>query len=487
MTHVRHAAVAGMFYPGNPRELDATVRHYLAEAEAGAAGEGPTKAIIVPHAGYIYSGPVAASAYARLEPLAPVVRRVVLLGPCHRVAVRGLAVSGADGFATPLGQVPVDKAAVEAILSLPQVRLFDAAHAEEHSLEVQLPFLQEVLDDFALVPLVVGEASAEQVAEVLDRLWGGPETLIVVSSDLSHYLDYRTARSVDAATCRAIEALDPASIGYDQACGRVPVVGLLTVARRRGLAVVTLDLRNSGDTAGDRRRVVGYGAWAFTEPDQGKAGDAGGTDCGEASFTARTRSLLDRHGRSLLHLAAASIEHGLAYGARLPVAPAEHPPELAADGASFVTLTNGGRLRGCVGSPQAYRPLVEDVTGNAFDAAFSDGRFARLKATELPKLEVSISLLGRPSPIAFSDEPDLLAQLRPGVDGLIIQCDGRRALFLPQVWTELPKPTTFLRQLKTKAGLPADHWAADFKAWRFLAASASSRDLGDRETLWTRH
>jgi AmmeMemoRadiSam system protein B len=191
------------------------------------------------------------------------VRRVALLGPAHRVFVRGLAAPSAEGFATPLGVVPVDRAAIDGLTDLPQVVVSDAPHTAEHSLEVQLPFLQRVLGAFSVVPLVVGEASAEEVEQVLGRLWGGAETLVVVSSDLSHYHAYATARRLDRATCARIEALDPAGLGDDSACGRTPVAGLLRAARRHGLAVRTLDLRSSGDTAGDRERVVGYGAWAF--------------------------------------------------------------------------------------------------------------------------------------------------------------------------------------------------------------------------------
>jgi hypothetical protein len=271
MSNIRHAAVAGLFYPEDPRELDTMIRHLLDEASprqttVRQSADSALKALIVPHAGYIYSGPVAASAYARLKSIASRIRRVVLLGPCHRVPLRGLAVSSADAFETPFGTVLVDKEAIADVLTLSEVKVFDATHMDEHSLEVHLPFLQHILGEFTLVPLVVGTASAGEVAEVLERLWGGPETLIVISSDLSHYLDDKTARQIDAATCRAIESLDPGAIGFDQACGRVPVGGLLTVARRRGLEVTTLDLRNSGDTAGDRRRVVGYGAWMFAEP-----------------------------------------------------------------------------------------------------------------------------------------------------------------------------------------------------------------------------
>ncbi len=260
MTTIRRPVVAGMFYPADARELHDMTTRYLGAVDI--SGKVP-KAVIVPHAGYIYSGAVAASAYARLIPARDTIKRVVLLGPAHRVALRGLALPSVDGFQTPLGTVAIDKQAAATISDLPQVSILDEPHALEHSLEVHLPFLQEVLDAFTLVPLVVGEAEAGEVAEVLDRLWGGPETLIVISSDLSHYHDYETARRMDEATSRAIEALRFEDIHYDQACGRNPVSGLLYLARKHGLSASTIDLRNSGDTAGPRDQVVGYGAYVF--------------------------------------------------------------------------------------------------------------------------------------------------------------------------------------------------------------------------------
>lgn len=260
MKTIRQPAVAGMFYPADPRSLRADIDSYLAEA-ARDAGPAP-KALIAPHAGYIYSGPVAGHAYARLRAAADRITRVVLMAPAHRWPFEGLAIPEADEFQTPLGRVAVDRSALMAVVDLPQVQHLDAAFDGEHALEVHLPFLQTVLHRFRIVPFVVGEASAAEVAEVLERLWGGDETLIVVSSDLSHYLDYDSAKARDARTTRQIEALEP-SVGYHDACGRNPVNGLLTVARRRGLTVETVDLRNSGDTAGPRDRVVGYGAYVF--------------------------------------------------------------------------------------------------------------------------------------------------------------------------------------------------------------------------------
>ena len=260
MEEVRRPAVAGSFYPADPERLRAQVRGFLRDAPG--SGEAP-KALIVPHAGYVYSGPIAASGYARLGRGRGLVTRVVLLGPSHRVPFRGMALSGARAFATPLGDVPVDLAAVEAVRDLPHVKVWDAPHEHEHSLEVQLPFLQEVLGSFLLVPVVVGDAAASEVDALLERLWGGPETAVVVSSDLSHYLDQVSATQVDRATTASILALRPEAIGTEAACGFFPVRGLLVAARNHGLRAEALDLRTSGDTAGDRDRVVGYGAYAF--------------------------------------------------------------------------------------------------------------------------------------------------------------------------------------------------------------------------------
>jgi len=259
----RPPAVAGLFYPGEAAGLDRTVDDLLKHARAHDATPVP-KALIAPHAGYVYSGPIAANAYRLLAPARDRVTRVVLLGPTHRVAVRGLAIPAVPRFATPLGSVELDTAAIESLRGMPQVVVSDEAHALEHSLEVHLPFLQKVLTRFTLVPLAVGYASAEDVAAVLDRLWGGPETLIVVSSDLSHYLAYAHAQSVDRETCKAILELRT-DIDHEQACGATPVSGLTLTARRKGLKPELIDLRNSGDTAGDKSRVVGYASFAFYE------------------------------------------------------------------------------------------------------------------------------------------------------------------------------------------------------------------------------
>lgn len=476
---IRPPAVAGTFYPSDPRRLETMVAALLAAAahDSSPAPIAP-EALIVPHAGFVYSGPVAAVAYALLEPLRDRIERIVLLGPAHRVAVRGLAVPSVDAFHTPLGAVPIDREAIAALADSPAVGVSDRAHAAEHSLEVQLPFLQRVLGEFSLVPLVVGEASDEEVAEVIERLWGGSETLVVVSSDLSHDHDYETARRLDAATCAAIEHLDADALDWDSACGRIPVRGLLHVARRHGLAAHTLDLRSSGDTAGDRSHVVGYGAWSFSPArarascDPGQecaAGEAVGEAAGEAAGGTETAVGADRdHDTLLLDLARRSIASGVETGRPMFVDPARYPEPLRAPGATFVTLSSpDGVLRGCIGSLEPRRALAEDVAHNAFAAAFRDPRMLPVAHAELAALHIEISVLGPHEPLRVRSIEELLGLLRPGLDGVVLEDFGRRATFLPQVWSQLPDPRAFVGAIWQKAGLPPDHWSATTRAWRY--------------------
>lgn len=440
MNAVRKPAVAGYFYPADPVLLRDELGQLLAAVPAKPDATAP-KALLVPHAGYVYSGPVAASGYARLAAVAGSIRRVALLGPAHRVALRGLALPAAESFASPLGEVALDRQAIEDIADLPQVVVSEAAHALEHSLEVHLPFLQTLLGGFQLLPLVVGNASADEVAQVLERVWGGPETLIVISSDLSHYLPYDAARETDAAAVERMLRLEP---GLDpaQACGATPVNGLLALARRRRLSAELLDLRNSGDTAGDKTRVVGYAALAFYES-----------------------SLPQPDERGEILLAAARGAIGEHFGAAPLALPSR--PWLREPGASFVTLTLGGDLRGCIGSLEAHRPLLEDVQGNAVAAAFRDPRFAPLGNQEFARVRVEVSELSRAEPLEFESESHALSLLRPHVDGLILEYGRQRGTFLPQVWESLPQPEQFLAQLKRKAGLPADFWHEDIRLSRY--------------------
>ena len=371
MPAIRRAAVAGSFYPAAAAELQRQIDATLRSARTAAIAPVP-KALIVPHAGYIYSGPIAAAGYARLAPARERITRVVLLGPSHFVGFRGLAANSADGWQTPLGMVPIDRPVVDRLIEARLIGVLDAAHAREHSLEVQIPFLQKVLGEFSLVPIVAGDASPEAVTAVLDTLWGGSETLIVISTDLSHHLDYRSCKEIDLRTADAIERFDTSALGSDSACGRVPIRGLLVAAKRRGMSITRLDLRNSGDTAGPRDRVVGYGSWALFEPPR----------CEPREDFADREEALNAAGPTLIELARASIVSGLTTGCPNPVAiTPDMPAILAAPGAAFVTLRRGGQLRGCVGSSIPQRPLITVVADNAFAAAFKDPRFRLCGAT----------------------------------------------------------------------------------------------------------
>src|SRR5574341_3500 len=432
MTSVRPAAVAGMFYPGDARALSAEVDDLLGGVEQLAAPRlGYPKALVVPHAGYIYSGPVAARAYDELTAARGTVRRVVLLGPVHRVPVRGLAVPSASAFATPLGTVRIDHEALRAVRSLPQVVTSDPAHALEHSLEVQLPFLQKVLGEFVLAPFAVGTAGVDEVAEVIERLWGGPETLIVISTDMSHYHSYDEARAIDGETIRRIAGL-ATDIDHEEACGATPLNGFLAVSRRKNLSLKLLAACNSGDTAGGKGQVVGYSSFGAYE------------DGGEVALTGA--------GAKLLAIARGAIEKKL-YGTDTEVGSA---PWLSQAAASFITLMKNGELRGCIGSLEAARALGEDVAANALAAAFRDPSFPEITGEEWTQCRVEVSLLSTPKPLRFADEADLLEQIREGEDGLIVECDGKRGTFLPQVWEDLPEKKQFLAHLLRKAGLPAD-------------------------------
>lgn len=451
---IRAPEVAGLFYPDGHNALADTVERCLTAARPD-GGVNP-KVLIAPHAGYRFSGEIAGTAYAGLRNRADTVRRIVLLGPAHRVAFKGIATTSSDAWATPLGTVEVDWDALRSVLHLPGIAVEDAAFAQEHSLEVHLPFIQRVFDGARIVPLLVGDAPAALVSQAVEALWGGPETLIVVSSDLSHFHDYDTARRLDGATAAHIETLRPDRIDGQGACGHRALAGVLDQARRRDLRATALDVRNSGDTASGKDRVVGYGAFGLEYAESARIGADDRRRLVEAARYGVTFGL--KHGRA----PSVGIGAGLS-------------PALSAYRAAFVTLTLDGRLRGCIGSLAAHRPLIADVAENAYKAAFADRRFARLTAEEAERMEVSVSVLSTPRPMTFESEADLIRQTRPDVDGLIMadRVDGRdhRGIFLPSVWSGIPSAEEFVRRLKNKAGLSLDHWSPGLTVHRYTTES----------------
>jgi len=438
----RKPAVAGMFYPSDRTELSQMVSRYT---DVQARYSEQPRMLIVPHAGYIYSGAVAGTAYASLKNHRGSVKKVILFGPAHRTYIKGLALPDADYLATPLGDIPIDQSLAKQVMKFPQVSISNDAHMLEHSLEVQLPFLQLVLDCFSILPLVVGSASIQEIMEILDSLGDMEEALIVISSDLSHYHEYEVAQQIDAETSTAITSCNLAAIGHHQACGFVALQGALQFARDRGMWVVELDRRNSGDTAGPRDRVVGYGAFAVYAERQ-----------------------YDNHQkRQLLDLARSSILKGMESKRPLEFDTYGIDPILLEKSAAFVTLKINGRLRGCIGTTSADDSLARTVSVNAFNAAYRDPRFAPLEPEEYEHIELSISVLTEPRVLKYSTESELLACLVPGKVGLIIELGPHRATFLPEVWKSLPRPLDFLQQLKIKAGISRD--AMPEMAWSYRA------------------
>ncbi len=448
MAQVRLPAVAGRFYPADPALLRQDVDSLLAGAASPAQTATP-KVLVAPHAGYIYSGPLAARAYRQLEGHTQSIRRVILLGPSHRVGFQGIASTSATHYRTPLGDVPLDTEGLERIRALPGVHQRDAAHGPEHSLEVHLPFLQRCLENFSLLPLVVGDASPGQVGAVIEALWGGPETLLVISSDLSHFLDYDQACSRDSSTAQRIEAR-ATDLRGEEACGARPLNGLLSVLKQRGLDIRRLGMNNSGDTAGDRSRVVGYGAWVV---------DAEETNSVDAKQQPEQERLGLAARQQLLHLARSAIHHGLHGKGELSFPLERFDAELHKPRASFVTLNLRGALRGCIGSLAASRPLLADVVHNAGAAAFRDRRFKPLTAGEYPAVDLHISVLSPPRIIDVESRQALLDYLQPGIHGLVLQEGNKRSTYLPSVWEKIPDRDRFVSELRAKAGLPRQGWS----------------------------
>jgi MEMO1 family protein len=439
---VRSPAVAGMFYPSQP---DALIRVVNAAVAASTADQVPAKAIVAPHAGYAYSGAIAGSAYRSVAHLGDTVTRVVLIGPSHRMAFEGIVAPSATGLETPLGTVAIDLAAVTRALALPGVRIFDAAFDGEHALEVELPFILTLFPRASVVPFLTGDASVGAVERLLEELWGGPETLVVVSSDLSHFLDYESAQKIDLGTSQAIEKISPGKIDGTGACGHRALAGLIARAAKLDLRATTRDRRNSGDTNGPRDRVVGYGAYTF-----------------EYALQAR---LAVAQRDELLECAHSALRHIDKRGT--PPTLATVPLPLRAMRNTFVTLEVDGRLRGCIGSLAPSQPLIEDVVQNTRKAATADPRMKPMTAEEREKAAVTISVLSHLRPTSFASEDELLARLRPEVDGLAILDGERRALFLPKVWESHPQPKDFLGSLKRKAGLPDEPLSPKVQAFRF--------------------
>jgi AmmeMemoRadiSam system protein B/AmmeMemoRadiSam system protein A len=439
---------SGDWYPEDAEELGRIVDGLLREARRFPLRP---KLIISPHAGLRFSGKIAATAYRMIQDRRDQPSKVVLVGPSHRHHFRGIVVPSFRVFETPYGLLPVDQETVNIAGTLKGVETVNDVFFDEHCLEMQFPFLHRICKEISIVPIMVGDADANLVASMFAKIWGGEETVIILSSDLSHYHDHATARKMDLRTAAMIETLKGGLVPAD-ACGHRVINGALKRALNLNMRLTGVDLRNSGDILNRKERVVGYGAFAF-----------------EYGHSAR---FPQEYRRELLRVAGQAIQMGMRTRRAPKIAIGSFPRPLEAIRGSFVTLTTGeGRLRGCIGSPLPCRPLVADVALNAFKAAFSDKRFHPLTPAELEDMDLKVAVLGPLRPMGFSNEDELIGQLKPDMEGLVIRDGQRNALFLPSVWEGIPEPAVFLKRLKVKAGMDKDHWSDGFEAFSFTTES----------------
>ena len=446
--HIHPAQVADLFYPGESSRLRAMIGD--AGKRARADGGVAPKLVVAPHAGIVYSGAVAATAFGPWAKRADPPRRIVIVGPAHRVAFRGMASHPAKSWSTPLGEAKIAAELHARLAEAKAVAIDPRPFAGEHSLEMHLVMLQAMLPaPFEILPILVGDAEPRRIAEALRLVWGGPETVIAVSSDLSHFLDRASAEAIDADTARRIELLDAASLEGRRACGFLPIMGALEIAAERDMRASGLHLATSADVGADAARVVGYGAFGL-----------------EYAASAR---IAEADRARLLATAMAGLTAAARRGGRTPAFrfDARLSAPLMAARATFVTLTEGSRLRGCIGSASPRRPLIEDVVANAVNAGFSDPRFAPLTEAELEGLQLEVSILSHPRELPAANEAQLVCALEPDHDGLMLAVGRRRALFLPGVWRQVADGGEFVRHLLAKAGIDRESWPEGLEARRF--------------------
>ncbi len=452
---VQPTVFAGQFYPRDGDALADAVTGALTAAAAKQRRDAPpAQAVIVPHAGYRFCAPLIAQAMlaARGGAETPLPRRLLIASPSHRHSFKGLALPAVDAFQTPLGPVAVDCRLRDSLVG-GAVQVNDQAFAREHAIEVLLPFVHRLFPGVPIVPLVCGVGAHAALSAVIDDLAESPDrTCILLSSDLSHYLDLQAAQARDADTAKRIETARLGGFGGKDACGWQPIGGWLLSRTGQAAQPLRLGMADSSQANGDTGRVVGYGAWAFY-PSPG------------AGIDPSAKS-------TLLRIARASLKGRLKRGKAPEVVVSSFRASLQTHAASFVTLTHDGRLRGCVGSLSVHQPLVADVAENAIKAGIKDKRFRPLQtAQQLEELKVSVAILSRPLRTHFASREALLTKIVPGKSGLILEDQGKRGTFLPMVWKNLATPDAFLSGLVVKAGLPKGHWSDTVKLWHFTADS----------------
>ena len=454
---IREAAVAGVFYPADIYQLQSDINGYLNHISDSSSSK--PKILIVPHAGYKYSAQVAASAYKRIMPFKDKLKKIFLLGPSHHVYVKGVALANEKNFKTPLGLIKNDINIANQLAQAKGFSFNSRAHKDEHSLEVVLPFLQETLNEFQIIPMVYGEVNPQYLAKILQPHLDRNDSILIVSADLSHYLSYNDANNADKQTAEDIK--NGITLDQHQSCGATGINTAMILARHFGLVPHLLDMVNSGDTAGDKDSVVGYGAWSFEkEKEEIKLEGIELEQDNLANFA--------RHNKNaIIDIVSKSLEKAVLENSEYSPNRDDYDNVMFDKGASFVTLEKNGKLRGCIGSIFPTMSIAEDLTKNAQLAALHDSRFNPVSKDELKNITFKVSLLTGFEEIKFSSYDDLLKQIKPKTDGLLIKDGKRQGVFLPTVWEDIPNKKEFLTELKIKAGLSPTYWSDNIEVFRF--------------------
>lgn len=443
MDTVKTAAFAGKFYPCDREKLDSLLENLLKQSVKDYRIK--TRAIIVPHAGYMYSAKTATTAFQYIDTNT---KNFFIIAPSHTTNFSGLAVPSFDYFETPCGNIKVNKALIYEIAERKNADFFDEAFEKEHSIEVELPFLKKISPDAQIVPVLYGKTDTETIAKLIDDYWINTGNSFVISSDLSHFYSIKDVEKIDNYTAEMIETQNINNFHPLQACGSTGITGLVQFCTKNNFSMIRTALTNSGETAGTTETVVGYGAWILTEE-------------------SKSNFIKNQFPDMVISICKESILAGIKTGNSLDVEEKLYPQVFYESGACFVTITINERLRGCIGSIFAHKPLLNDLAQNAYKSAFADTRFTAITEEEFEHIKIAVSLLSEPQPLEFSDEEDLLSKIVPYKDGIIIQDNGHSAVYLPSVWVQLPDKKDFLNSLKQKAGLSPDYFSKTLKAYRF--------------------
>lgn len=435
---IKQPSVAGTFYTSDKKELTAQINGFKNNSRN--SYKTPTRAVIVPHAGLVYSGRLA---YEGISQLDKNIKNIFIFAPAHRVGFSGIALTSYGAWSTPLGEIDINKTITKEIALNFGGKVYDEAIAPEHSIEVEIPFIQTLFNDVKIIPILVGQENPEIIYRIINKYYKDTQNGFIISSDLCHYLPDDKAKMVDNYTAQLIETCTTDNFSHELACGATSILGLIQFAKEHNYSLIRIDMSNSGDATFDKSRVVGYGCWFLYE--------------GE-----RNEFIKENYSDFVLNLCRESIKTK-----SVDISKIVYPKVFSEYGAVFVTLEKFGNLRGCIGSILPRRSLIEDIISNSQNAAYSDPRFKPVEKNEIKDLNIAVSLLSIPKPMKFKDEADLLNQIRKGIDGIIIKDKEHQAVYLPSVWELIPDKKEFLNSLKVKAGLPPNHFSKTFEAYRF--------------------